>query len=149
LGIVAAVISGFCSSTENVALKKAPKKAHGIEYVISFGIGAVIVSSLYTLVYVCIRLLMKKGLPTVNLKISIYPGMAAGVLWSFGNMCNIYAILAFGQIVGAPLVTCNLMVTGIWGVFFYNEAPKLSMKILFIASCATLLGGVTLLSFKG
>jgi len=149
LGVTCAVVGGVFGATQNVPLKKAHVSS-GISYVFSFGIGAVIIISIFTFVYVLFRLLiLKNGLPTVNLKISIVPGTMAGVLWSAGNVCNIYATLAYGTTVGFPLVMCNMMVAGLWGVFFYNEAPRRSMKALFILSCGTLLGGVTLLSFYG
>jgi len=149
LGVVAALVSGVFGASQNVPLKKAHITS-GIEYVFSFGIGAVIVVTIFTAVYVLVRLLiLKNGLPTVNLRISIVPGTMAGLLWSAGNVCNIYATLAYGTTVGFPLVMCNMMVAGMWGVFFYNEAPRLKMKIFFVFSCATLLGGVTLLSFFG
>jgi len=149
LGIACALISGVFGATQNVPLKKAHISS-GITYVFSFGIGAVLVSTVFTFIYVLVRLfILKNGLPTVNLRISIVPGTMAGVLWSLGNVCNIYATLAYGTTVGFPLVMCNMMVAGLWGVFFYNEAPRLSMKLFFVLACGILLGGVTLLSFYG
>jgi len=149
LGIIAAFTSGVFGATQNVPLKNAPPEAHGIAYVISFGIGAVIIISIFTAIYVAFRWFMKMGLPTVNPKLSIVPGTIAGLLWSAGNICNIYATLAYGATVGFPLVMCNMMVAGCWGVFYYNEAKSYKLKGLFVLSCATLLGGVTLLSRYG
>lgn len=148
-GIICAISAGFFGGSQNVPLRKAPPQAHGIEYVISFGIGAVLVITVFTILYVCWRLTTRRGLPTVNLRLSFVPGTMAGLLWSAGNICNIYATLEWGQTVGFPLVMCNMMVAGIWGVFYYNEAPSVYMKALFLASCATLLGGVTMLSHFG
>lgn len=149
LGIVCALCSGFFGATQNVPLKHAPPAAHGIQYVISFGIGAVAVITIFTTVYCIIRAIMGKGLPTVNLKLSGGPGALAGVLWSAGNVCNIYTVYAWGTTVGFPLVMCNMMVAGCWGVFYYNEAPSWKMKVAFVFSCAILLGGVTILSLWG
>jgi len=149
-GVVTAICSGFFGGTQNVPLKYAPPEAHGIQYTISFGIGAVAVVSLFTLIYLFVRrFILHIGLPTVNLRLSFLPGCLAGAFWSVGNVCNIYVTLTYGVTVGFPIVMCNMMVAGCWGVFFYNEAPNIWMKVLFVFSCATLLGGVTLLSFFG
>jgi len=149
LGIICALASGFFGATQNVPLKNAPPEAHGIQYIISFGIGALLVITIFTAIYCVGRLVARKGLPTVNLKLSAGPGALAGLLWSAGNVCNIYTVYAWGATVGFPLVMCNMMVAGCWGVFYYNEAPSLKMKIAFVFSCATLLGGVTILSLYG
>jgi len=148
-GITVALCSGLFGGTQNVPLKYAPPDAHGIQYTISFGIGAVCVITVFTLVYCIIRWCLDWGLPTVNLKLSLLPGSIAGALWSCGNVCNIYVTLTYGVTVGFPIVMCNMMVAGCWGVFYYNEAPNIWMKVLFVFSCAVLLGGVTLLSFFG
>lgn len=149
LGIILAMGVGLFGGSQSVPLKHAPASAHGILYVISFGIGAVAVSTVLTVIYICIRLVLRKGLPIVNLRLSFIPGTMAGILWSLGNMCQIYATLAMGATIGFPLVMCNMMVAGLWGVFYYNEAPSIRMKIVFILSCGTLLGGVTILSLYG
>jgi len=150
LGITCAIIGGFFGGTQNVPLKHAPKEAHGIQYIFSFGIGAVCVITVASLIYLIVRVfILKIGMPIVNPKVSLIPGCIAGCLWSAGNVCQIYATLAYGTTVGFPLVMCNMMVAGLWGVFYYNEAKSILLKSLFIVSCLTLLGGVTLLSRYG
>jgi len=150
LGIVCAICSGFFGGTQNVPLKHAPEPAHGIQYIFAFGIGAVCVISTFSFIYVLVRLfILKIGLPIVKPRVSLIPGCIAGCLWSAGNVCQLYATLAYGTTVGFPLVMCNMMVAGLWGVFYYNEAKSILLKSLFIVSCLTLLGGVTLLSKYG
>jgi len=149
LGIICALFVGLLGGTQPVPLKRAGGKAHGIEYLISFGIGAVIIAYTLTAIYTLLRLALKMGPPTANFRLSLLPGSLAGLLWAAGNFCQTYVTLALGQTVGFPLVMCNMMVAGCWGVFYYNEAPSIYMKILFILSCCTLLGGVTMLSKFG
>lgn len=149
LGLLLSVACALTGGSMNVPLKRAPPNAHGIQYVISFGIGAVAITAAVTLIYVILRLSMKKGLPKANLRVSFIPATIAGVLWSAGNICSIYSTLFYGVTVGTPLVQCNMMVAGCWGVFYYNEAPRTSMKVFFVGSCAVLLSGVVLLSFYG
>jgi len=150
LGIGCAIVSGFFGGTQNVPLKHAPEAAHGIQYIFSFGIGSVCVITAASIIYVLVRVfILRIGLPIVKPKVSLIPGTIAGCLWSCGNVCQLYATLNFGTTVGFPLVMCNMMVAGLWGVFYYNEAKSILLKSLFIASCLTLLGGVTLLSKYG
>jgi len=150
LGITCAIISGFFGGTQPVPLKHAPEEAHGVEYIISFGMGSMCVISVASLIYVFVRVfILKIGLPVVNPKVSLIPGTIAGCLWSVGNVCQIYAVVAYGTTVGFPLVMCNMLVAGLWGVFYYNEAKSLLLKLLFIVSCLALLGGVTLLTRYG
>jgi len=149
-GIGCAITGGFFGGTQNVPLKHAPEPAHGIQYIFSFGIGAVCVITTFSFIYVLVRLfILKIGLPIVKPRVALLPGCIAGCLWSAGNVCQIYATLAYGTTVGFPLVMCNMMVAGLWGVFYYNEAKSILLKSLFIVSCLTLLGGVTLLSKYG
>jgi len=149
-GVACAIGCGFFGGTQNVPLRYAPKEAHGASYLISFGTGSVCVIFLFTFIYCIIRHLMKMGPPVVNLKVSLFPGSIAGCLWAAGNVCSIYVTVSpLGQTVGAPLVLCNMMVAGMWGVFYYNEAPRTDMKAFFLASCCVLLGGVGLLAHYG
>lgn len=149
LGLFLSVACALTGGSMNVPLKKAPPGAHGIQYVISFGIGALTIAVGMTLIYVIARYFLNKGLPKVNLRVSFIPASIAGILWSAGNICSIYTTLYYGVTVGTPLVQCNMMVAGCWGVFYYDEAPRTSMKLAFMGSCAVLIGGTVLLSIYG
>lgn len=148
-GLALSVVCALTGGSMNVPLKRAPPNAHGIQYVISFGIGAVAITAAATLTYVIIRYILNMPPPKANLRVSFIPASIAGVLWSAGNICSIYSTLYYGVTIGTPLVQCNMMVAGCWGVFYYNEAPRTSMKLCFLASCAVLIGGVVLLSLYG
>ena len=52
------------------------------------------------------------------------PGMVTGILWSAGNWCGIIAISKLGMAIGWPIVQCNLLISVLWGLFYYKEVAS-------------------------
>ena len=49
------------------------------------------------------------------------PGGFSGLLWSIGNFGNILAVSSLGQAIGLSLGQAAMIVSGLWGIFWYHE----------------------------
>ena len=49
------------------------------------------------------------------------PGFAAGVLLSIAMFGSIFAVTYLGQGVGNSLVQTKILISGLWGIFYYKE----------------------------
>lgn len=167
-GIVCALFSGFFGGTGLVPLKLAQTISGfsgGIDFVLSFAIGALCVQTCFWLVYLGVRTIngTRPIMPPVHFRIMLVPGLISGCLWSAGNVCQIYAVLLLGVGVGSgcvqvgvfaifsllffkPLYQANLLVAGIWGILYYREIVGLRI-LLWICFALIALGGILGLSF--
>ena len=110
-------------------------------FVISFAIGAAIV----TLTFWCLRFLFLsyqtksfslgyKALPSFHLNVMLFPGCFSGLLWSVGNIGNIMAVSYLGQAIGISLGQTAMIVSGLWGIFWYKEIVHTKMILFWFAS---------------
>ena len=106
-GMLAAAFCGLWGGSIMVPMKWAPSDAKGTHYLISFAIGASIVTlSLWIIRYlyhvVRLRSLTKayRQLPSFHLRVMWKPGGISGLLWSIGNFFSLYSVLYLGEGVG-------------------------------------------------
>lgn len=147
-GLLAAAFNGVWGGSVMVPMKYAPGEAHGTGYVISFAFGAVIITFLlwilrwvynYSRTYSWSRAYME--LPSMHLQVMLLPGCLAGLIWSIGNVCSMISVNNLGQGVGYSVTQAAMLVSGIWGIFYYHEVKK-PVKILkwFLAAIMTVIG---------
>ena len=156
LGILAAMIfTGIYGGSIMAPMKWAPEDAKGLGYLISFGIGA----SVVTMTLWIIRFLYAshrhqsfvKGyhaLPSFHLRKMWLHGGTAGLLWSIGNFFSIIAIDYLGEGVGYSLVQSSILVSGLWGIFYFKEITGAKTIAKWFASAALTLCGIILLSYE-
>jgi glucose uptake protein GlcU len=70
--------------------------------------------------------------------------MWAGVLWAAGNVCSIVAVLKLGQAVGYSSVQASIMVSGLWGLFYYKEVPREHIGFWVLSAMSATMGMVLL-----
>jgi len=117
----------------------------GISYVFSFAVGVVVVNSFMLLMYGLFRVIyMKQHVPYLHLRVMAIPGSIAGILWSIGNYFSIYGVLYLGQSIAYPCVQTSLIVSGIWGIFYYKELAGKQIVIWICSAVVTLCGVVVL-----
>ena len=104
------------------ALTGAPS---GIDFVCSFGIGvAGMTSALWIVFWAVNRFIRKKPLPSMQFDVLWLPGTIAGVVWSIGNFASMCAVLVLGEAVGYSSCQAAILVSGLWGFFYFREAPR-------------------------
>eukprot|EP00979_Chaetoceros_neogracilis_P017065 scaffold10175_cov268-Chaetoceros_neogracile.AAC.21 len=105
LGIAAAIFNGVWGGSILVPMQFAPSQASGTGYVISFAIGASIVTILLWVirfVYLLYQFDMNvvrtyNALPSLHLRIMWLPGGIAGTLWSIGNIASMISVENLGE----------------------------------------------------
>jgi len=142
IGFICALILGLMNGSMMVPLRYTPKEAQGINYIVSFAIGVLIVTPICAIVYFLVR--RKK--PEFHFRVAVIPGLITGLLWNLGNFFSIYATLYLGLTIGFPLTQTCLVVSGLWGMLVYKELSGARTIILWIISVIVLLAGATLLA---
>lgn len=155
LGILSAMFAGTYGGSVMVPMKWAPADAKGMNYLISFATGAATVNlSIWFIRFMylsCRRRSLSAGyqaLPSLYFAKMWKYGGACGLLWSIGNVFSIFSIQYLGQGVGYSVVQSSILVSGIWGIFYFREVQgtKTIAKWLLSATMAVL--GIILLSYE-
>lgn len=156
LGILGAVIDGLYGGSVLVPMhfaKMQSEELQGLGYLISFAIGCASVVSLVWLGrwILCATqesslYLGWKRLPSFHISTIGPYGILAGLVWSIGNVSSIVSVAILGQGLGYSLVQSQLVVAGIWAVFFYGEIQGLRRIIIWFGFAAVTVFSIILLS---
>lgn len=89
-----------------------------------------------------------KSLPCFHVKELGYPGLLAGCLYSLGNFSSIIAVTYLGQGVGYSFCQTSILVSGLWGIFYFGEVTgREVISKWFLSACVTIVG-ILLLSYQ-
>eukprot|EP01122_Echinamoeba_exundans_P008282 TRINITY_DN2725_c0_g1_i2.p1 TRINITY_DN2725_c0_g1~~TRINITY_DN2725_c0_g1_i2.p1 ORF type:complete len:158 (+),score=26.24 TRINITY_DN2725_c0_g1_i2:801-1274(+) len=146
LGIGLCGLLGLFNGSTLVPLHYVPPEASGINFVMSFAIGVLLVTPVIALVYFAFY---KKSWPQLLPKeMTIYP-LAAGFMWNIGNFTSIFATLALGQAIGFTLTQLALVPAAVWGILFFKEISGTPKIATFCVSTVVLLIGAFILGMYG
>jgi glucose uptake protein GlcU len=155
LGMLAAVFNGVWGGSIMVPMKFAPADANGRGYVISFAIGASIVTLLlwilrYSYYLSRSRSFVKayEALPSLHLSVLWFPGALSGTLWSIGNFFSILSVEHLGEGVGYSVVQAAMLVSGLWGIFWFREIVCTTAITYWFISAGLTISGILLLSYE-
>eukprot|EP00980_Cylindrotheca_fusiformis_P006646 scaffold1390_cov138-Cylindrotheca_fusiformis.AAC.49 len=155
LGILAAMFTGIYGGSILAPMKFAPADAKGSHFLLSFAIGASIVN-LSIWVVRCFFLLHRHGsmsrayaaLPSFHFRKMWLYGGACGTLWSIGNAFSILSVEFLGEGVGYSVVQSSMLVSGLWGIFYFKEIEGVEIIAKWLASASITVLGILLLSFE-
>jgi hypothetical protein len=140
LGRVSALMCGVWGGSCMIPMHYSNDNTHGLGYVISFATGAIIVTILIWILRFGYSVLVMR-LPSFHLRVMWLPGTIAGTLWSIGNVGSIVACQRLGQAVGYSASQAALLVSGLWGIFYYKEITNSSIIVnWFLSAVVTVLG---------
>jgi len=143
VGIAAALFNGIWGGANLVPSHFSP--LGGVRFVISFATGALIANAVLVVGYALLsRFWWKCPLPSPQLRVMALPGFFAGVLWSTGNFCSLYAVSTVGQGIGYSLVQSCVIVSGMWGILYYRELSGRPVIYWFFCCLVCMLGVVGL-----
>jgi len=156
LGLLAAIFNGIWGGSIMAPMHFAPDDAKGLGYTISFAIGASIVTlSLWIIRYTyCLYLAnfhfiqAYKSLPSLHLATMWLPGGIAGMLWSIGNISSMVSVQQLGVGVGYALTQASMLVSGLWGIFYFHEIKGLVVRIKWMLAAVITLFGILVLSYE-
>mmetsp|Transcript_13095 Transcript_13095/g.19619 ORF Transcript_13095/g.19619 Transcript_13095/m.19619 type:complete len:442 (+) Transcript_13095:105-1430(+) len=157
LGILGAVVNGVWGGNNMIPMHYASKQGfHGAGYLISYSCGSMLVT---ILMWVC-RYLYNlycwdfdgiqayNALPSFHFREMWLAGLIAGGLYSLGNLCSILAVTSLGQGVGYSFVQLALLVSGVWGIFFFGEVQGFDRIWKWILSSMVTVTGILWLSYE-
>lgn len=154
-GMLAAAFCGIYGGSIMAPMKYAPEQAKGIHYLLSFSIGATLVTLtlwLLRFVYYCVLhrsiLTAYFKLPSFYLRVMWLPGCLCGLLWSIGNFFSLISVYYLGEGVGYPLVQTSILVSGLWGIFYFQEVTGTERIAKWLASSLLTILGILLLSYE-
>ena len=159
LGILAALfITGLWGGSMMVPMEFAPNIDKGLPFLTSFAIGATIVTiCLWIIRYVYLVIFKTNNycfgeaynaLPSFYFK-QMWPyGMTCGLLWSIGNFCSILSVEFLGEGVGYSSTQASMLISGLWGIFYFNEIEGSNAIFKWYLSASVTVLGILLLSYE-
>jgi hypothetical protein len=160
LGICGAVVNGAWGGLNLIPLHHAQRDLGltGAAYLISYASGSMMVCIaiwmglfLYHLIdkHYCLKDALE-ALPKWHVQELGIPGMLAGLFYSFGNFCSILAVSYLGQGVGFSFCQGQLLVSGLWGIFYFKEIRgRETITKWFASACVAVLGIISLSYQRG
>jgi hypothetical protein len=157
MGQLAAAFNGLWGGTNLIPLHFASKEGFGgPSYVVSFACGSMIVTiGLWVLryLYEVYRLdgaVVKAfhALPSFYIRQMWFQGALSGMLYSLGNFMSILAVTFLGQGVGYSATQCSMLVSGLWGIFKFDEIKGRQMITGWFFSALTAVVGIVWLSLE-
>eukprot|EP00566_Odontella_aurita_P000594 CAMPEP_0113531744 /NCGR_PEP_ID=MMETSP0015_2-20120614/3664_1 /TAXON_ID=2838 /ORGANISM="Odontella" /LENGTH=373 /DNA_ID=CAMNT_0000430609 /DNA_START=543 /DNA_END=1664 /DNA_ORIENTATION=+ /assembly_acc=CAM_ASM_000160 len=157
LGIVGAVINGTWGGTNMIPLHYASLEGYGgVGYTISFAIGAALVTVFMWLLRYLYHVYQTRGsfrkaygaLPSFHLREMWWSGLISGSLYSLGNFGSIMAVTYLGQGVGYSFTQLAMLVSGLWGIFYFKEIQGADMIIRWILAASVTITGIIWLSYE-
>ncbi|KAJ5068547.1 transmembrane protein [Anaeramoeba ignava] len=159
IGILSAITCGLLNGSMMVPLSYVPSESNGIIYIVSFGIGTIIVTPIVFFIFYFIGIIRNKCNPTkkpflklsdLKIKKAMIPGMISGIFWSLGNFFATYATLSpLGMSQGFSLTQLAVVVAALWGIFVFKEISGKKNLIIFSSVAITTLVFAMLLGIYG
>lgn len=148
-GVLCAILVGVLNGSFMLPVKLANRDVEGAEYIFSFATGAMAITVLVLAVYSLARFMAGKPRPEFQMRVAALPALAAGVVWSVGNVCSVQATVRLGMSLGWPLVQCQVLVSSLWAAFYFHEIVGRDCKAVLLGSSALVVCGAVLLSQFG
>lgn len=135
-GIIYAIIAGIILGSYFVPIKIGNISPIATLFPMSVGI---LIGGLLLLVF---------RQPTFEARI-ILPAFASGMMWNVANFASFFVIANLGLAIGYPLTQTCLLVSVLWGFFYFHEMKQRhAMVKLFLAASILFLGSIVLTSAK-
>lgn len=158
MGIMGAVVNGAWGGCNMIPLHYAIRDDHlsGADYLISFATGSLMVCTIIWLCLFFYQLHQRKGdfleaadaLPKFHLRELGIPGLMAGLLYSLGNFGSIIAVAYLGQATGFSFCQMQLFVSGLWGVFCFEEIRGFEIVSKWFLAASISVVGIIWLSYE-
>ena len=156
-GILCAVLNGILAGSSLIPMHFA--KAHGcygFSFILSFGSGSLAANiALWVLYFIYVY--NSEGttlvgacamMPPLYLKELWFRGLLAGFLITVAMFSSIMAISFLGQGVGNSLVQTKILISGLWGIFWFREVKDTRAIAKWFASAALCVASILWLSYE-
>jgi hypothetical protein len=158
-GIAAAVLSGLFNGSMTVALRCFPDNCPAIgilntawgqchaltsppmAFLPSCAIGCGVMVPLFFVIFFGIANINTLDYRFADVSI---PGFLTGCFWAMGNFSAFFSTQHLGMTIGYPLTQTCIIVSGLWGIFYYREIRGTAATGLFFIAVAVILLGAAL-----
>jgi Transmembrane family, TMEM144 of transporters len=154
-GMIAAAFCGAWGGSIMAPMKFCKSDTKGTHYLMSFSIGASIVTVSFWLLRYLYNVSVYRDLgkayavlPSFHLRVMWLAGGTSGLLWSIGNFFSLISVFYLGEGVGYPLVQTSILVAGLWGIFFFKEVKGKDRIVKWLSSALLTIFGILLLSYE-
>jgi len=155
LGILGAAINGAWGGLNLIPMHIASNQGFkGASYLISYATGSMIVNVVIWIIIFLNTLYQKRGsiddaiesFPKFHIKTLWLPGLLSGCLYSVGNLSAILSVTHLGQGIGMSMCQGQLLVSGLWGIFYYGEIKGGNIIMKWFISALVAVAGILWLS---
>lgn len=157
-GVIGAIINGAWGGLNLIPVHYARRDdgMTGAAFLVSFATGSLIVNTVLWLMLIGYHMHHKKGnweevkavLPKWHFEQLWRVGLTAGLLYSVGNFSALLAVTYLGQGVGFSFCQLQLLVSGLWGVFYFKEIKGKDRIMKWFMSAGVAVVGIICLSFQ-
>lgn len=156
-GILGAAMNGVFTGGSLIPLHYAKGEGFGgANYIISMSTGAFLANCLLWLCYFLYNVWASKAplreawkdMPRIYFKELWFPGFLAGLLLSIAMFGSILAVTYLGQGVGNSLVQTKILISGLWGIFFYKEINGTKTITMWFMSATIAMVAIVWLSLE-
>jgi glucose uptake protein GlcU len=159
-GILGAAMNGVMTGGSLVPVHYAGKEGiGGARYFPSMACGALLSNLLLWCLYFGIKAAMNSitgktirqtmdEMPKLFFRELWFPGLLAGLLLSLAMFTSILAVTYLGQGVGNSLVQTKILVSGLWGIFWYHEIKGAATIAKWFASAGVCMLAIIWLSLE-
>ena len=160
-GILGAVLNGIMTGGSLIPLHYAAEEGFGgAKYFPSMGVGAMIANTIMWIVLyaACLcrgfasgktpRDCLKDDMPKWHFRVLWLPALSAGLMLSLAMFSTILAITYLGQGVGNSIVQSKILVSGLWGIFWYKEVVGAKTITKWFASAGICMIAIIWLSLE-
>jgi len=155
LGMMSAAFCGIWGGSIMAPMKFCKSDTKGTHYLMSFSIGASIVTVAFWLLRYLYNVNRYRSLskayavlPSFHLRTMWLAGGTSGFLWSIGNFFSLISVFYLGEGVGYPLVQTSILVSGLWGIFYFREVQGTERITKWLCSSLITIFGILLLSYE-
>lgn len=158
MGLLGAVVNGVWGGLNLIPLHYAQRDQglSGAGYLISYASGSMLVCILIWAGLFLYHLVNRDyqwreavdQLPAWHVQELGFPGAMAGIFYSIGNFCSILAVTYLGQGVGFSFCQGQLLISGLWGVFYFGEIKGQETISKWFASASVTIIGIIWLSYQ-
>jgi Transmembrane family, TMEM144 of transporters len=155
LGMLSAAFCGLWGGSIMAPMKFCSADTKGTHYLLSFSIGASIVNIVLWMLRYLYNVIQYqsfydayKNLPSFHLRKMWLAGGTSGILWSIGNFFSLISVFYLGEGVGYPLVQTSILISGLWGLFYFKEVQGTHRICKWLMSSLLTVFGILLLSYE-
>lgn len=155
-GILGAVWNGIMTGSSLIPLHYAKAQGFGgANYMLSLATGALIANVLMWACWFLYELratrdtsLAVDRMPSIHFQQLWIPGFMAGTLLAIAMFGSILAVTYLGQGIGNSVVQTKILISGLWGIFWFGEIRGQSTIGMWFLSASCAVGGILWLSHE-